>query len=100
MSRDIVDSSSCPDWLVGAARIERELTDELALQVDHADPLVGDQELHGTALVGPADADFVEAAVVAQADLAGLVDPVLAQAEVGLRPSPGRPRLGTGAVGS
>ena len=51
------------------------------MQVDHADLLVGDQELHGTALVGPADADFVEAAVVAQADLAGLVDPVLAHSD-------------------
>jgi hypothetical protein len=28
--------------------------------------------IHGTALVGPAEADFVEAAVVAQADLAGV----------------------------
>ena len=51
------------------------------MQVDHADLLVGDQELHGTALVGPADADFVEAAVGAQADLAGLVDPVLAHSD-------------------
>jgi hypothetical protein len=57
----------------------------LAVEVDDADLLAGDEELDGAAFVGSADPDFVEAAHVAQADLAGLVDLVLADAEVGVR---------------
>lgn len=53
--------------------------------VDDADLLVGDEELHGPAFVGSANPDFVEAAHVAQADLARVVDLVLADTEVGVR---------------
>jgi hypothetical protein len=70
MSQDKVDSSGSPERPVVAARIERELTRQLALQRDHTDVLIGDQELDGPALVGPAGPDFVKTAVVAQADLA------------------------------
>jgi hypothetical protein len=60
------------------AGVERELADQLALEVDDADVLVGDQELELAVLVGSADADFVEPAVIAKADLAAGVDLVLA----------------------
>ncbi len=51
------------------------------------------------AFVGPAEPDFVEPAVVAQADLAGLVDLVLAYSEVGAGRGAGGPGLDPGAVG-
>ncbi len=77
MSQDMPDTCLKTSWtldpayrLVVAPRIERELTEELAVEVDHTDLLIGDEELDRAALVGPADADFVEAAVVAEADLA------------------------------
>jgi hypothetical protein len=54
--------------LVDAAGVERQLADQLAPWVDHTDVLIGDQELDRTSLVGPPEADFVEAAAVAQAD--------------------------------
>ena len=53
--------------LVDPARIERQLTDQLAVEIDHADVLIGDEELDRTPLVGSAEADFVEAAVVRRA---------------------------------
>jgi hypothetical protein len=40
--------------------------------------------MDGFAAVSPADADVVEAAEVAEGDLAGLVDAIVADAEVGL----------------
>ena len=33
------------EWLVAAAGIERQLADQLALEVNNADALIGDQEL-------------------------------------------------------
>ena len=45
MCRDIVDIVDRRDRLVVAARIERQLADQLALEVDHTDLLVGDQQL-------------------------------------------------------
>src|SRR5438876_10608334 len=55
--------------------------------------LIGDEELDGTALASPTDTDFVVAAVVAQADLARRIDPVLAHAEVGAGLGACGPRL-------
>jgi hypothetical protein len=60
----MLDTLSARERLVVAAWIEGQLADELAVEVDHADVMIGDQELHGTVLVDPAEADFVEAAVV------------------------------------
>jgi hypothetical protein len=45
MSRVIVDSSGLFEWLVVAAGVECEAADDLAVLVDHADVLVGDEEL-------------------------------------------------------
>jgi hypothetical protein len=83
MSRVMVDGLGACEGLVVAGWVERELADELPLEVDDADVLVGDEELDWPAFVGSSEADFVDLAVVAQADLAGLVDLVLAHPEVG-----------------
>ena len=92
MSREIVDSLGACAGLVVAAGVEREVADELAVLVDHADVLVGDEEFDWTAFVGSAEADVVELAHVADADLAVGVDLVLAHPEVGraVEVSPGR----------
>ena len=85
MCRDIVDTSAPPDRLVVAARIEGERPDQLArARVENPDVAIGDQQLDRPALVGTADADVVQLAVMAQADLALAVDSVVADAEVGL----------------
>jgi len=80
----MLDSLGGCDGLVGAAWVERELAEELAVEVDDADVSVGDEELDWLAFVGSADPDFVEAAEVTEADLAGGVDLVLADPEVGV----------------
>jgi hypothetical protein len=85
MCRDIVDTSSSPDRLIVAAWIESESTNQLAcVEVKDADVAVGDEQLHRPTLVGPANADVVEPAVVAQGDGALGVDLVVGDAEVGL----------------
>ncbi len=85
MSRDIVDISTPSDRLVVAAGIEGELADQLArVRVEDPDVAVGDEELDRPALVGPAEADVVQLAVVAQGDGAAGVDLVVADPEVGL----------------
>jgi hypothetical protein len=67
MSRDIVDTlsharaatrSALRERLVDAARVERELAEQLPVQVDHSNVLIGDQELDRAALVGPAEPDL------------------------------------------
>ncbi len=66
MSREIVDCSGLFEGLVVAVGVEGEFADELAvLEVDDAYVLVGDQEFDLSSFVGSADADVVEAAVVA-----------------------------------
>src|SRR5271165_5857263 len=87
MSRVMVDGSGALEWLVVAARVEREFSDELAVEGDHADALIGDEELDPASLVGSAEPDVVELAHVAQADLAVGIDLVSSDAEVrdGLR---------------
>ena len=75
MSRDIVDISTPSDWLVVAARIEGEPADQLTCAaVENRDLAVDDEQLDRPPLVGPADADVVELAVVAQSDGALGVD--------------------------
>ena len=49
MSRDMVDRSASHEGLVAAAGIEGQLAGQPALEVDHADALIGDQELHRAA---------------------------------------------------
>jgi hypothetical protein len=61
--------------------------------------LVGDQEVDGFAAVSPADADVVEAAEVAEGDLAGLVDAVVADPEVSLGSGPDGVSLEAGVEG-
>src|SRR6187455_714281 len=82
--------SACwPGWssgaLVALGRVEGQFADEFAGGgVDDADVEVLDQDDDAGSGVGSADADGVEPAAVAQGDLAGLVDPVEADAVVGL----------------
>ena len=87
MSRVMVDSSVGCEGLVVAGGVEREFADEFSVGCDDADGLVGDEELDLASFVGSADADVVEPARVAQADLAVRVDGVVADPEVcrGLR---------------
>jgi hypothetical protein len=99
MSREILDILGLPERLVVAGGVERELADQLAVEVDHANLLVDDQQLDRTALVGPSEADFGEPAHVAQADLARLVDLVLADAEVAFAALADGLGLHAGAVG-
>ena len=56
MSREMPDSLDPAARLVVAARIERQLADQLAVCVDHADVQIGDQELDRAAFVGAAEA--------------------------------------------
>ena len=99
MSREMLDSLGGCDGLVGAVGVECEVAQELAVEVDDADVSVGDEELHGLAFVGSSDADFVEATEMAQADLASVVDLVLADPEVGVRRLAVGLGLDAGAVG-
>jgi hypothetical protein len=70
--------------LVVAGGVEGEVAEEFAGGgVDDADVEVVDEEDDGGLGVGSADADVVEAAVVAEGDGAGLVDAVVADAVVG-----------------
>ena len=59
MCRDIGDIVGRRDRLVAAAWIERQLADQLALEVDHSNASIGVQKLDHAPLVGPAEADFV-----------------------------------------
>jgi hypothetical protein len=60
--------------LVVLVRVEGEFAEQFAGGVDDADVEVLDEEQDVGAGVGPADADVVELAVVAQGDDAGVVD--------------------------
>src|SRR5579875_2860261 len=91
LSRDIEDTRTL-DQGSGFLRlrglpvgVERELAEELAGGgVDDADVQVLDQHVDGGPGVGSADADVVEAAVVAEGELAVGVDAVGADAVVGV----------------
>jgi hypothetical protein len=89
MSRDIVDSCretswtiGCAEGLVGAAGVEGEVAEELAVGGEDSYVAVGYEHQHACALVTAADGHVVEAAAVAEGDVAG-VDLVLADPAVG-----------------
>jgi hypothetical protein len=88
--------------LVVLGGVEDEFTQELSGGlVDHSDVAVLDEEQDVGSGVGSADADVVEAAVVAQGDHAGVVDAVAAYPVVGGRGERGRRGgLGSGLVGA
>jgi hypothetical protein len=76
MSRDIGDISTSPDRLIVAAGIEGELPAQLAcVWSQNPDLAIGDEELDRPSLMGSADADVVQPAVVAQSDGAIGIDP-------------------------
>jgi hypothetical protein len=73
------------DRLVVASGIEGEPADQLAgVGGEDPDVEIGDEQLDRPALVGPAEADVVQPAVVAKGDGAAGVDLVLADPEVGV----------------
>ena len=87
--------------LVVAGRVECELADELAVLGDHADLEVRHQEQDSLPSMGPPQPDVVQSAVVAERHPSDLVDPVLADPEVGGEDQP-RPMgggLGPGLKG-
>src|SRR5207342_3520405 len=85
MSRDIVDTSGPSDRLVVATRIEGEPADQLTcVGGEDPDVEIGREELDHPALVGPAEADVMQPAVVAKGDGAARVDLVPADSEVGV----------------
>jgi hypothetical protein len=69
------------------------------LLADDQDVFAGDQETDGLVLEGSADPNVVEAAEVAEADGAALVDAVVTDAEVDGRRGNGRPGFDAGAPG-
>jgi len=69
MSRDIVDTSTPSHRLVVATGIEGEPSDQLAcVEVQDANVAIGHEEPDRTTLVGSAEADVMEPAVVAKRD--------------------------------
>jgi hypothetical protein len=56
--REMLDSLGACVGLVVAAGVERQLADELPLEVDDEDLLIGDEELDCAAFVGSSEADF------------------------------------------
>src|SRR5690606_8046104 len=86
------------DRLVALGGVEGEFAEELAGGgVDDPDVAVLDEQEDAGSGVGSADADGVELALVAQGDLAGLVDLVLTDPVVGVVVSVGG---GGGGLGS
>jgi hypothetical protein len=72
--------------LIVAAGIEGEVANQLAgALVKDTDVQIGHEELDRPALVGSAQADVVQPAVVAKGDGAAGIDPVLADSEGGPR---------------
>ena len=83
MSHDIVDNSRLrtalgTEGLVVAGWVEDEFANEGSVLTDHADVLVGDQEVDAEPAVVSAEADVVEPAQVAESDDPCLVDTVVA----------------------
>src|ERR1700761_2874736 len=114
MSQDIEDTANLrmvrgvflwPAWclaggLVGLVWVEDELSQEFAgVGVDDADVQVLDQEQDAGSGVGAADADVVEASLVAEGDEPGVVDAVGADAVVGVGRAVAGGGLGPGDVG-
>ena len=94
-----------PAWpaaggLAGLGGVEDELAEKFAgACVDDADVQVLDQEQDAGSGVGAADADVVEPSLVAEGDEAGVVDPVGADAVVGVGGAVAGDCLGPGGVG-
>src|SRR5579871_6799897 len=94
-----------PAWpaaggLVGLGGVEDELAEKFAgVCVDDAVVQVLDQEQDAGSGVGAADADVVEPSLVAEGDEAGVVDPVGADAVVGVGGAVAGDGLGPGGVG-
>jgi hypothetical protein len=86
--------------LVAPGGVEGEFAEQFAGGVvDDPDLEVADEEEDGGSGVGSPDADLVEASLVAQGDLAGVVDDVFADAVVGWGARAGRGGFGAGGVG-
>jgi len=86
--------------LVSAVGVEGEFAEQFAGGgVDDADVQVLDEQQDAGPGVGPADAEVVEAAAVAEGDLAGGVDAVGADAVVGVGGAITGGGLGPGVVG-
>ena len=78
-------SGSAAEGLVVPGGVEDEFAEQFAGSgVDDADVGVGDEDDDAGSGVFTAQADVVETAVVAEGDAAGLVDPVVADAPVGV----------------
>src|SRR5262245_64113843 len=88
------------EWLVVAGGVEDEVAEHFAGGgVDDADVAVGDQHDDAGSGVFVAEADVVEAAVVAEGDASGLVDAVVADAPVGVVGAVAGVGFGAGLVG-
>jgi hypothetical protein len=70
------------EWLVIAVWVESQSPDELPVVGDDADVGASDQQSDFAVLVGDADRDVAELAEVAESDLAGGVNLVVADAVV------------------
>jgi hypothetical protein len=91
-------------WSAGGLVVDVGVEGEVAEQfagggVDDADVAVGGEQGDAGSGVGSADADVVEPAVVAQGDVAGLVDDVVADPPVGVIGPAGGAVFGAGLVG-
>ena len=88
------------EGLVVAVAVEGEVAEQLAGGgVDDADVEVGDEHHDAGSGVFVAEADVVQAAVVAQGDTSGLVDAVVADAPVVVVVAVAGGGLGSGVVG-
>ena len=86
--------------MVVPGRVQGQLAPEFTgLCGDHADVEVLAEEQDVGSGVGSSDADVVELAVVAEGDNAGVVDPVSADAVVGVGAGAGGGGPGAGGVG-
>jgi hypothetical protein len=88
MSHDIVDNSRLrtalgTEGLVVASWVEDQFANEGSVLTDHADVLVGDQEMDAESAVVSAEADVVESAQISKGDDPCLVDTVVADPVVG-----------------
>ena len=93
-------SGSAAEGLVVAGGVEDEVTEQLAGGgVDDSDVAVGDEHDDAGSGVFMAEADVVEAAVMAEGDASGLVDPVVADTPVGVVGAVARAGFGAELVG-
>src|SRR5664280_534172 len=94
MSRDIADTANpCEPsslgyshFLVALGQVNRRLSDELSLFGDDPDVVAGDVETYSGASPGSTHAEMEHLVPEAEADLAGRVDLVVADAEVRVHP--------------